>query len=253
MRRARIFYRSIHLLFIILAGCLLTVFLQRGTMLRHGMSSRITCWWHRRVLAALGIRLRVTGQALDTHCLYLANHLSWLDIHVIGSQLPVRFLSKAEVRQWPIFGWLASRAGTLYIPRGSKHAAARASHIMQQALTTGQSVVLFPESTTSDGNIKRFHSRLMQSAIDANCPVQALALRYPNTDGGPVHDAVLYIGDIHFMQSVNNILRADAIVAELNFLDSVPSQNNNRDQLARWAETSIRAVLEPNTTGSRTD
>lgn len=244
MHRVRTLYRSTHLLLIILTGCVLTVFLQRGTMSRHGISSRFTCWWHRRVLAALGIRLRVTGQALDTSCLYLANHLSWLDIHVIGSQLPVRFLSKAEVKHWPVFGWLASRAGTLYIPRGGKHAAARANHIMQRALNAGQSVVLFPESTTTDGNIKRFHSRLMQSALDADCSLQALALRYPDITGGPVHAAVLYVGDMHFMQSVKNILHADNIVAELSFLDAAPSQCNNRDQIARWAEAEIKSVLK---------
>lgn len=253
MQLARIVYRGTLLLLVITTGSLLTVIFQRGTMPRRGLASRITRWWHNRVIRVLGIQLRVFGTPSNTATLFVANHLSWLDIHVIGSQLPVRFLSKAEVSRWPIFGWLASRAGTLYIPRGGKAAAAEANRLMQAALRDDHHVVLFPESTTSDGNIRRFHSRLMQSAIDAQCQVQPVAIRYPHSpienDGSPdhnhskVHPSVLYIGDTSFTQSAKNVVMADGITAELHFLEPIDTCNKTRDELARYAETRVKALF----------
>ena len=241
--RIRIIYRSSFLFAIIIAGCLFTVFFQKGHMPRQSRSARITRWWHNRVLGALGIKLSIHGTPVDSASLFVANHLSWLDIHLIGSHLPVRFLSKAEVQNWPIFGWLASRAGTLYIPRGSKTASEQANFIMQQTLLDDQHVVLFPEATTSDGCIKRFHGRLMQSAIDAQCLLQPIAIRYPDSDGNTVHEAVLYTGNTSFMQSAKNVMAAKNIIAELYFLKPIDTQNKNRDELARYAEEQVKTLF----------
>ena len=243
MGLVRIFYRGAFLVLLISAGGLLTLLFQRGTMPRDGLSSKITCWWHRTVIRILGIELRVYGTPSDSATLFAANHLSWLDIHVIGSQLPARFLSRAEVRHWPVFGWLASRAGTLYIPRGSKNASAQANEVMHAALRNDHHVVLFPESTTSDGNIRRFHGRLMQSAINAECMVQPIAIRYPHTSKA-VHDAVLYTGDMSFMQSAKNVMAARGITAELHFLEAVNACDKTRDELARYAEVKVKSLFE---------
>jgi 1-acyl-sn-glycerol-3-phosphate acyltransferase len=243
MSVVRILYRGAFLVLLISAGGLLTLLFQRGTMQRNGFSSRITRWWHRTVIRILGIRLKVYGTPSDSATLFAANHLSWLDIHVIGSQLPARFLSRAEIRHWPVFGWLASRAGTLYIPRGGKNAAADANVVMHDALQNDHHVVLFPESTTSDGNIRRFHGRLMQSAINAQCMVQPIAIRYPHTSKA-VHDAVLYTGDMSFMQSAKNVMAARGIVAELHFLEAVDACDKTRDELARYAETRVKSLYE---------
>lgn len=243
MRAARIIYRSALLVVVISTGCLLSIIFQRGAMTRHSTASKITCWWHKRIVGALGVKLKIHGEAVSSAALFTANHLSWLDIHIIGSQLPVRFLSKAEVQHWPIFGWLASKAGTLYIPRGSKNAAGKAIQIMQQSLSNNQHVVLFPESTTSDGTIKRFHGRLMQSAIDAQCLLQPIAIRYPDSNR-VVHDAVLYTGNTTFLQSAKNVMAAKNIIAELYFLEPIDACNKSRDELARYAETQVKALLE---------
>ena len=240
MSVVRIFYRGAFLVLLISAGGLLTLLFQRGTMPRQGFSSKITCWWHRNVIRILGIRLRVYGTPSDAATLFVANHLSWLDIHVIGSQVPARFLSRAEVRHWPVFGWLASRAGTLYIPRGSKNAAAEANTIMHDALRNDHHVVLFPESTTTDGNIRRFHGRLMQSAINAQSMLQPVAILYPHTSS-TVHDAVLYIGGMSFMQSVKNVMAARGVEAQLHFLEPVTADDKTRDELARYAEEKVKA------------
>ncbi|MDT8452805.1 MAG: lysophospholipid acyltransferase family protein [Gammaproteobacteria bacterium] len=239
----RIGYRAVLLILLIILGSLLTLILPRGTMPRRGLTSHITCWWHRRVLQILGIKVNSYGTAANSATLFVANHLSWLDIHLIGSRLPVRFLSKAEVKDWPVFGWLASRAGTLYIPRGTKSASANAIRIMQQTLRDDQHVALFPEGTTSDGNIKRFHGRLMQSAIDAECLIQPVAIQYPDSKGNPVDTAVLYTGDTTFMESVKNVMAAKNLTAELHFLEPINPQNMNPVELASYTEERIKKIV----------
>lgn len=74
-------------------------------------------WWHRRLCRALELKVRVTGE-LAERALLVANHISWLDIPVLGAQGQIGFLSKAEVRDWPLIGWMAETAGTLFIARG---------------------------------------------------------------------------------------------------------------------------------------
>jgi 1-acyl-sn-glycerol-3-phosphate acyltransferase len=243
MTMIRISYRSALLILLIILGSLLTLIVQRGTMPRRGLASRLTCWWHQRLLQALGIKVHIYGTAADSATLIIANHLSWLDIHLIGSRLPVRFLSKAEVKDWPVFGWLANRAGTLYIPRGTKSASANANRIMQQTLRDDQHVVLFPEGTTSDGNIKRFHGRLMQSAIDAQCLIQPVAIRYPDNKGNPVDAAVLYTGNTRFMESVKNVMAAKNLTAELHFLEPIDPQNMSPVELASYTEERITTLV----------
>ena len=114
---SRVIYRSTFLVSVIVTGCLLTVFFQKGHMPRQSMSANINRWWHKYVLKALGIKLTIHGTPADNATLFVANHLSWLDIHLIGSHLPVRFLSKAEVKNWPVFGWLEPREvfGEMYV------------------------------------------------------------------------------------------------------------------------------------------
>ena len=143
----------------------------------------------------------------------------------------------------PIMGWLASRAGTLYISRGGKTASLQAIQTMTAALKQNQNVILFAEGKTTDGNMKRFHSRLIQSAIDAGCDIQPIAIRYPHHKE-PTHPAAPYFGDMAMIDSLSNILSAKTLRAELHFLDVISTTGKSRDELAREAEEKVRAVIE---------
>lgn len=244
MRALHISYRYTRLLVVIVSGCLLTLLIPRQHSSPRSLSNRVTRWWHQSIIDALGVKLIVHGKPSTTAALLVANHLSWLDIHVIGSQLPVRFLAKAEVKTWPLFGWLASRAGTLYIQRGNKNAATEANRVMQTALTGNQYVVLFPESTTGDGEIKRFHGRLMQSAIDAECLLQPVALRYPDDSDNNLHRSVAYLGDMSFIQSIKNVITTNNIIAELHFLPVIEACNLGRNELAQYAQSQVTELLK---------
>jgi 1-acyl-sn-glycerol-3-phosphate acyltransferase len=213
-------------------------------MPRHGLRSKINCWCHRRFANAFGIPVHVFGTPSDKATLFVANHISWFDIIAIGGILPVRFLSKIEVRDSPVIGWLASRAGTLYIPRGGKSAARDANTLMANALKQDNHVVLFAEGTTGDGNIRRFHSRLIQSAITAGCVVQPIALRYPKNNENNVHPAALFVGDTTMAQSFKKIMSASDLVVEVHFLEPIEVTNKNRDELATYAENRVREVIE---------
>lgn len=239
----RVIIRSVRLWFALLAGCLLTVLFQRGHMTRDSASSKITRWWHRMMAGAIGVPIRVFGTPCEDATLIISNHISWFDIIAFGNILPVRFLAKVEVKHMPIVGWLATRAGTLYIERGGKTASQNAIKLMADTLAD-QSVVLFAEGTTKDGSHIKFHSRLMQSAIDADCKVQPVAVRYPSIEDNGTHPAALFTGDTTMGQSFLKILTNSTLVAELHFLEPVNASGMSRDELAEYAEEKVRLVIE---------
>jgi len=165
-------------LFIIL-GILLTLIFMRNTMPTRGFSSKLARTWLGLVARIFGVRIKTYGTALSEKTLFVANHISWLDILILGKLVPIHFLSKHEVKTMPVFGWLATRAGTLYIHRGNKESASEASAEITAALNQKHNSLIFAEGTTTDGHIKKFHARMMQSAIDAHAMVQPVAIFYP--------------------------------------------------------------------------
>ena len=151
--------------------------------------------WAGRLMRILNIELRVSGAPPVGGAVLVANHISWLDIHVLHSLLPARFISKAEVRDWPLLGQLAKAAGTLFITREKKSDAIRVNQEMAAELQAGECLAFFPEGTTSDGQGMRvFFPSLFQPAVEAGCPVIPAALRYLNPQGGPCLEAA-YHGD----------------------------------------------------------
>ena len=135
--------------------------------------------WSSRMLNALGVSLRVSGTPRPGATLFVSNHISWLDILAVNAVQPVRFVSKADVRHWPLLGWLVACGGTLFIERERKRDALRVVHLVADALKHGEMVAVFPEGTTGDGHaLLPFHANLLQAAIATETPVQAIALRF---------------------------------------------------------------------------
>jgi len=244
MSKIRIGYKLALLSLVVTTGSILTVLFQRGTLPPRGIQSHITRWWHRSVAKSLGIPVRVYGTPRKQATLFVSNHVSTFDIAALGSVLPVRFLSKIEVRSWPLMGWLATRDGTLYIERGTREAAIKTNKVMAEALSLKHNVVLFAEGTTTDGTVKKFHSRLMQSAVDSASYIQPVAIRYPDPDGNKVHPAALYIDDMSFSDSTKRMLAARHLEAEIYFGEAVSAENKSRDELASYAEAEVRRLLE---------
>ena len=135
--------------------------------------------------------------------LMVANHISWLDISVIHAARHCRFVSKSDIRDWPLLGTLATGAGTLYIERSSRKDALRMVKDMADAMKEGDVVAVFPEGTTSDGlQLLPFHANLIQAAISANAPVLPTALRYVDARSGQTSQAVSFVGDESLVDSL---------------------------------------------------
>ena len=246
MSSIRVLFRLPYLLLVVTVGTLITPFVQDNTMRREGLSARTTARWHRWIARSLGVRTSMHGSPSEQASLYVSNHISWFDICALGSVLPVRFLSKAEVARWPLVGWLATRAGTLYIERGA-HGSREAIASMANALTSDQNVCLFAEGTTTDGSLRKFHGRLIQSAIDAEVMAQPVALFYPpgsEHDEARAHPSIVYIDDMSLAGSMIRMMKSPDLYAEIHFLDPVPTAGKTRDQIAKECEQAIRARID---------
>jgi 1-acyl-sn-glycerol-3-phosphate acyltransferase len=191
------------------------------------------------------VRINARGLPTSATALLVANHISWLDIFCVASVCPTHFLAKREVAGWPLIGWLTRRVGTAFIRRGGENGAQDAAEQLIWRLRQGEHLLIFPEGTSTDGKtVKRFYPRLFQAAIHAECPVQAIALRYPHGDG--VHPRVPFIGNDDFLSHLWVLLGETGIVAELRFLE--PLRSNSRDFLATETHRRILRTLNARTT-----
>ncbi|MGQ9862746.1 MAG: lysophospholipid acyltransferase family protein, partial [Thiobacillaceae bacterium] len=196
--------------------------------------------WARKLLDSVRVRVTVRGRPPAVRgegALIVANHVSWLDIHVLHSLLPSRFVSKAEVRDWPLIGWMAGRAGTLYLERAKKSDARRVNEEMAALLRDGACLALFPEGTTTDGTrLLPFYPSLLQPAVVAGARVWPAVIRYRHGDGRINLDAA-YHDDISLWQSLRRVLAQDEILAEVTFLPPIASVGLHRRELAGRAES----------------
>ncbi|BCB28490.1 1-acyl-sn-glycerol-3-phosphate acyltransferase [Sulfurimicrobium lacus] len=213
-----------------------------------GLRMTLTREWSRSLLGLLGVRLEIRGnppEVASRNVLLVSNHVSWLDIYLLNAVRPLRFVSKAEVRSWPVVGWLAVFTGTLFLERGRRRDTARVNDAVTAALAGGDCVAFFPEGTTTDGtHIKPFLSSLLQAAINAQSEIRPVALRYVLPDGGADIEPAYY-GDMSMMDSLRNILARKAIRAELLFLEPIASSGKQRRELAHQAEQAISSALYP--------
>ena len=190
--------------------------------------------WAQRMLGLWGIRLVVVGEPpLRGPVLVVANHISWLDILVLHAARHCRFVSKSDVKHWPLIGALATGSGTLFIERASRRDAMRVVHHMADALRAGEVVAVFPEGTTSDGiHLLPFHANLIQAAISADAPVVPVALRFVDTLSGQLSLAPCYIDDDTLLVSLWRTLRTPGITAVVSY--GAPQYAAGRDRRA-WA------------------
>ncbi|WP_296445894.1 lysophospholipid acyltransferase family protein [Rhodoferax sp. UBA5149] len=197
--------------------------------------------WALVLIARLAIKLIVVGEP-PTHgpVLLAANHISWLDIVVMLAARPCRFVSKADVRHWPLVGTLATAAGTLFIERESRRDAMRVVHHMAERLQTGDILAIFPEGTTSNGvDLLPFHANLFQAAISAHAPVLPVALRFADAASGERSLAPCYIDDDTLLGSIWRTLTAPPLCAVVTFGE--PQSAQGRDRRA-WAADVRMAV-----------
>ena len=201
-------------------------------------------WWSGRMIALLGAELRVEGQFRAGAKLVVANHVSWLDILAVHAVCPeARFVSKADVKQWPLVGRLVDSAQTLYLERERKRDALRVVHQIAEALKAGDTVAAFPEGTTGDGvTLLPFHANLLQAAIATETPVQPVALRYADA-AHAVSPAAQWLGDTTLAGSLWKLAGAQGLVVHVRVLTAEGSRHADRRALSEHVRTLIAEAL----------
>jgi 1-acyl-sn-glycerol-3-phosphate acyltransferase len=211
--------------------------------LGHSMArrQRWTAWFMARLSAALPFRVTVTGTLPSEPMLWVSNHVSWTDIPLLGMLAPLSFLSKAEVRTWPVAGWLALKAGTLFIRRGSGDSKLIQKQ-MGQHLLGKHSLVIFPEGTTTDGrSLRTFHGRLLSSAIESGVRVQPVAIRYMRN--GQFDPIAPFIGDDDLLSHLRRLFANELSDVHIQLLSPVSSLGKERAALAFEAQQAVQAAL----------
>jgi 1-acyl-sn-glycerol-3-phosphate acyltransferase len=209
--------------------------------------------WSVRLLRLMNVETRVRGLAegeLPGNVLVVANHVSWLDIFVLNTVEPSRFIAKAELKRWPLVGRLIAGCGTLFLDRSSRRDAHRINEQARRVLAAGDTIAIFPEGTTTDGSaLLPFHASLLQPVVDARGHVQPVALRYCNPDGS-ANDVPAYLDDVSFMASFWRVLGVRRLAVEVTLTPLLPAVGRHRRELAREAEAAIRAALPAAAAGS---
>ncbi len=213
--------------------------------------------WSMRLLEILHVRLFLHGAppayVARPPLMLVANHVSWLDIFAINAVIPVRFVAKSEVRQWPYVGWLCARAGTLFIRRARRHDTARVNELVTKALLAGDVFAVFPEGTTTDGStVLKFHSSLLEPAIAANAMIQPVAVRFERTDGTLCVEAA-YDGDRTVWDTLIGITEHHSVLVHVCFLEPFYPGDSHRRDLARETHDVILRWLYPEAPRTRTE
>jgi 1-acyl-sn-glycerol-3-phosphate acyltransferase len=248
MKRLRLAWRLARLALHLGAGLATCacVFPWAGRALRDAATRR----WSRRLLAICNVRVEeAPGDAALAHALLVANHISWLDIFVINSLYPCRFVAKAEIRAWPVLGTLAAAAGTVFIARGNRRELRQLFEGLVRVLGQGERVAFFPEGTVAQqGSVLPFHANLFEAAVDASVDVQPCALSYLDAAGN-WHAGVDYTGDISFGDSIVAILSGPPVRARLACLAPLAGAGAHRRELAQAAQQAIAAALAQSAPG----
>ena len=252
MGRLRRYGRVIHVLCVVGLGLgMASVF---GVMERLKLNStqvrrqRWSQFFMARLSRALPFRIHVFGQLPDTSMLWVSNHVSWTDIALLGQLTPLSFLSKADVRGWPVAGWLAAKAGSLFIRRGAGDSQLIRQQ-MRHHLSQGLPLLMFPEGTTTDGRcVRTFHGRLLSAAIDSGAHLQPVAIRYLRD--GSTDPIAPFIGDDDLLSHLMRLFSHDTADVEIHLLEPIACLNQERTVLAFRAQQAIERVLvQPQQTG----
>lgn len=239
-RLFRIFCVVVHTFVGIGITALLLPFVSKATRLS------LTRWWCKRLLNCFNIKVVTHGKLPDantTNAMFIANHISWVDIHSINSIIPLRFIAKVEIESWPVFGYLVSKSGTLFINRNIRKDATRIIEMTTNSLADGDNVCFFPEGTTTDGtHILPFKSSIVQAAINTQAKIYPVAIFYP-TANGSANLEMAYEGETTMIESMLKVFNLKKPVVELHFLTPIDCHGQTRQSVTRLAFEAINAKL----------
>ncbi|PPV00239.1 1-acyl-sn-glycerol-3-phosphate acyltransferase [Xanthomonas populi] len=197
-------------------------------------------WWQSNLMRIFGFRLRHFGTPLPGAALFVANHVSWIDISMLHSQRVMGFVAKREIAGWPLVGWLAAKGQTIFHQRGNTESLGGVLQEMRMRLQSGKPVGVFPEGRTRSGTeVGPFHARIFQAAVEAGVPVQPVALRYGERGNA---QAVVAFGEReNFFDNIVRLLGEPSRLAEVHFLE--PIRALDIEGRRRLADTSRERII----------
>lgn len=245
MKLLRLSLRLIGVVVMILWGCFQAAFFfpREGVAGRQRRVQR----WSQQCLRLFGVRLKVEGFeafAAQNGRFMVGNHVSWLDIFVVNAVQPVRFVAKEEVRRWPLMGWLAARAQTVFIKRGSRSSSERVREVLLQILAEDDYAVVFPEGTSTDGfQIKPFKVNMFETSVQSGQAVWPLLIYYPDAAGQPNRRLAYYGDEMSLWDSFCAIFPERKHEAHLYFLPPISPNGLTRQEIAAQAQDAVAQKL----------
>ena len=205
--------------------------------------------WSTHVLEAIGVRLNVMPSSAQIGAnniqLWVANHVSWLDVLVIQALQPCVFVAKSEVRHWPLVGHMAQACGVVFVDRSSSSSARKMVDDVASALHHGYCVAGFPEGTSSEGHdVSLFHANLFEAAIDRGVEVVPLALRYTDARTGLLCMQAAFVGDLGFMQSLHQVMGTSHLAVDVQIGKTLSPHGHSRRTLAHLSHRSVLSQLQ---------
>jgi len=227
----------------VLLGLLLTLPSHRA---RRRVQRAVFRFWSRAFCRVIGARISIRGEPPRPPCLVVSNHLSYVDVMVLASVLPARFVAKAEVRGWPVIGIVSRAVDTLFVDRAARRDALRVAHEMATGLRRGDAILLFPEGTSTAGHaVAPFKPPLLEPAALERLPVHYAACRYVTGPGQPpAHLRVCWWGDMPFGRHFWQMIAMPGFRAEIAF-GPAPVSDTDRKALARRLHAAVCELFEP--------
>lgn len=198
-------------------------------------------WWSQRLLAMLNITVRIHGERLKGRGMVISNHVSWLDILVVAAAAEPHFVAKSDIADWPLVGWIAKSVETFFIRRGKGGSRPLLDQLVPWLRDGSESIAIFPEGTTTDGSdVLPMHPRLFSAAIEAQVPVQPVALQFHADQRG--QSVAPFIGDDTLVAHILRVLASPGFAVDVHF-GRLQSPNQSLSTLAWNSEQEVRRCL----------
>lgn len=217
------------------------------------IAERIPWYWQRAARKVTGLRVTVEGTPAAPPLLIASNHVSWLDITTLGSVIPLSFIAKTEVAGWPVFGTLARLQRSVFIDRTRRHQTGAATEAIARRIGAGDTIVLFAEGTTGDGNfVLPFRSALLGAASAATglpaVTVQPVAIVYRRRGGLPVGRAdnpgIAWYGDMDLIPHFRSLVEDGAVDATVAFGEPYRlGPGDDRKKVAEACHFAVRSMI----------
>lgn len=208
---------------------------------RNAMNHR----WSGALMFLCGVKVNVLGKpTLQGSALWVANHVSWIDIYVLASVRCVAFIAKSEIRDWPVIGWLVAKVGTIFVNRSQRNSVRQVGVDMQKMFDQGLVIGLFAEGTTSRGfDVLPFHSSLFEPPVRAGITIQPVALRFFHK--GQRSDYLAFVGHESLVHNLWVLLGTTGAMVEVEFMPTVPVEcyEGGRARVADYVREQIRTAV----------